>query len=225
MQAIANPWAQLAEQNPHRILACDQNQISQHNEAVTPDYRIIEQSIPEPYIGNPTTARVILLGLNPGHSDADAQDYARADFRAALFNNLRHTPQAYPFYPLNPAFANTGTGKWWTRRLRRLASDTGLEPAVMSERFMVIEWFPYHSRKFRRPRQPLLSQAYSFQLASQLMAQGRLVVLMRSQRLWSAADPEFDNLPALTNPQCAHVTPRNASTCYNAMVDRLAQPY
>jgi hypothetical protein len=223
MHAIANPWAQLSEQTLHPILACDQRQITQHNGAVTPDYRIIEQSIPEPYIGNPMTARVILLGLNPGHSDADAQDYTREDFRAALFNNLRQTPQAYPFYPLNPAFANTGAGKWWTQRLRRLVSDSGLQPAVMSERLMVIEWFPYHSRKFSRPERLLPSQAYSFQLASQLMAQGRLVVRMRSRRLWSAAGQEFENIPALNNPQCAHVSPRNASTCYNAMVKRLAQ--
>jgi hypothetical protein len=221
MHAIANPWTQLSDQTPDRILACDQPQITQHNDTAAPDYRIIEQSIPEPYIGNPTTARVILLGLNPGHSDADAEDYARADFRAALFNNLRHTPQTYPFYPLNPHFANTGTGKWWTQRLRRLASDSGLDPAALSGRLMVIEWYPYHSRKFRRPRRPLPSQAYSFQLASQLIAQGRLVVRMRSQRLWSAIGPEFEHIPALNNPQCAHVTPGNASICSNAMVERL----
>lgn len=221
MHTIANPWAQLSDEGPHRILACDQDHVTQYNNAAAPDYRIIEQSIPEPYIGNPKTARVVLLGLNPGHSDADARDYARAEFRAALFNNLRQTPQAYPFYPLNPAFANTGTGKWWTQRLRQLAADSGLEPAVMSERLMVIEWFPYHSRKFRRPRQLLASQSYSFQLASQLKAQGRLVVRMRSRRLWSVAGQEFENVPALNNPQCAHITPRNGSSCYQDIIERL----
>jgi hypothetical protein len=223
MHAIANPWAELTEQTVHYILACDQHHITQHNDAVRPDYRIIERSIPEPYIGNPLTAQVVLLGLNPGHSDADAQDYARADFRAALFNNLRQTPQAYPFYPLNPDFAGTGAGMWWTRRLRLLASDSGLEPAVLSERIMVVEWFPYHSRKFARRGQPLPSQAYSFQLASHLIAQGRLVVRMRSRRLWSATGQEFENIPALSNPQCGHISPRNAPTFYDAIVERLGQ--
>jgi hypothetical protein len=164
---------------------------------------------------------VILLNLNPGHSDADAHDYQRPIFRQALLNNLRQVPQPYPFYPLNPSFIDTGAGQWWSRRLRTLQNDAGIAVEEFTRRLMVIEWFPYHSRSFSRPRKLFPSQAFSFQLAKAMLQEGRLVITMRSKKLWQEVDPRFGNIDALSNPRCGYVSRKNAATCYQAILDRI----
>ncbi len=221
---MVNPWVSLEPENTHYILPGDVPLVTQHNQAVGRDFQIVEESIPEPFIGDPNTARVILLGLNPGHSEADAHDYGRADFRTALFQNLRHETRAYPFYPLHPDFKNTGTAAWWTRRLQTLEVDCGLDRQKLADRLMVIEWYPYHSRKFRRRGEILRSQIYSFRLAQKMIEMGRLVVRMRSRRLWNAVGKEFETIHSLSNPQCGHVSPRNARDCYKIMIERLKAP-
>ena len=161
-----------------------------------------------------------MLNLNPGHSEADARDYRRAAFRDAMLNNLRQTSQLYPFYPLNPLFADTGAGRWWTPRLSKLKDDARLPPEEFARRIMVIEWFPYHSRRFVRPIQTLPSQSYSFHLAKTLLEAGRLVIRMRSRKLWQQADARLGEVYALSNPRCGHISPRNAPS-YNAILERI----
>ena len=44
---------------------------------------------------------------------------------------------------------------------------------------MVIEWFPYHSMNFVRPRKLFPSQIFSFHLANSMLEEGRLVATRR----------------------------------------------
>jgi len=220
MSTVSNPWLRVTSRNGSYVLDEDQKHVQAHNHRVRAKshLQIIESSIPEPFIGNALSARVILLGLNPGHSPADAHDYARPEFRDAMFNNLRQIPQPYPFYPLNPAFAGTGTGLWWRPRLERLLLDTELPVEEFSERIMVIEWFPYHSKNFVPPKEPMPSQKFSFWLAKKMMMEQRLVIRMRSKTLWERADPQFGWIPALSNPQCGYISPGNAKSAYQKIV-------
>jgi hypothetical protein len=57
----------------------------------------------------------------------------------------------YPFYPLNPEFANKPTALWWRPRLQALQYATSLDDRALSERLIAIEWFPYHSRYAHLP--------------------------------------------------------------------------
>lgn len=107
---MQNPWLQLPTQSPY-ILEMDRVAIERYNESVrADDTKVIVESIPEPFIGNPVTAKVVLLSLNPGHSKDDAEAYSNADFRQAMMHNLRHEAQECPFYGLNPKFALTACG-------------------------------------------------------------------------------------------------------------------
>ena len=106
---MRNPWSALGAPNTARILEIDQDAIRGYNEKQrTQATRIIQTSIPEPFIGNPQSARLVLLNLSPGHSTDDAIWHADRAFRDAMLRNLLHEDGDYPFYPLNPAFRDSG---------------------------------------------------------------------------------------------------------------------
>jgi hypothetical protein len=196
-----NPWSKLSE-NPY-VLEIDRECIRRHNELVRDEAtKFIIGSIPEPYIGSPKTAKVVLLGKNPGHSDDDKKSYCDRDFQSAMFHNLLHEPQEYPFYPLNPAFSWTGAGKWWRKHTRELQIDCGMKyEATLGKRLLVIEWFPYHSERFARPRTVCGSQQYSFDLARQMLEKDLLIIGMRGRREWMEVDKRFGEIPFLNSPQ------------------------
>jgi hypothetical protein len=106
---VRNPWSELPAQSPY-VLDRDRASIDKYNTLHNSDKKIIVESVPEPFIGNPQSAKVVLLSLNPGHSEEDVKTHADPDFRQAIRRNLRQEPQECPFYGLNPKFAWTGCG-------------------------------------------------------------------------------------------------------------------
>jgi hypothetical protein len=105
-QTMENPWLSLCGTGSPYVFHKDRAKIDKYNHSVrNPGAKVVLDVIPEPFIGNPDSAQVVLLGLNPGSSASDPAWHAREDFRTALFLNLRHKLQDYPFYPLNPALA------------------------------------------------------------------------------------------------------------------------
>jgi hypothetical protein len=204
-----NPWTKLEGSRNGYVLDEDLEAIEAFNRSVAdPNAKIVFGALPEPYIGNPDSARVVLLGLNPGYSATDPKWHAREDFRRALLLNLNHELKDYPFYPLNPAFRESGAGQWWHKRTRRLLTESELDERTFAERIMVIEWFPYHSVSFNAPRTEFPSQEYSFQLARRMLG-AKVVVGMRSRQLWEQVDPRLGEINYLSNPRCGHVTRGN----------------
>jgi hypothetical protein len=196
---MQNPWLELPAQPPY-VLDIDRDSIARYNNRRGPESKVNVESVPEPFIGNPQSARVVLLNLNPGDSDDDRKAYTDAAFRGAMGSNLRHERQEYAFYPLNPKFAWTPCARWWRAHTRELL-ETGLEFTTVAERLLVIEWFPYHSKKSALPvKRVCPSQDYSFQLAMEMLEK-RLVIRMRSKKQWVEVDPRFRRVPFLKNPQ------------------------
>lgn len=205
---MPNPWLYLRTAKAPYVLDEDRDLIERFNNSASDDRRIITDSLPQPYIGNPETARVVFLALNPGHADKDYIDHKDEAFKDAASRNLSHTLRDYPFYPLNPAFRNTGAGEWWHARTRELRTESGVSIEAFSERIMVIEWFPYHSRSFAAPKQLLPSQRYSFELATRML-HGKLTVRMRAKARWNKVHESFATVKQLSNPQCSYLTKRN----------------
>jgi hypothetical protein len=207
---MRNPWLDLSVSGDSYVLDGDRRCIQQHNGSVSEAAKkFIVESIPEPFIGNPHNARVVMLGKNPGHSEADKKSHGDREFRNAMFRNLRHEPQEFPFYPLNPKFSWTGAGQWWRRRTRELREASGLDDQTFADCFMVVEWFPYHSRNFAEPKLACSSQEYSFQLAKEMLDQKLLVVGMRAKALWKKTDLRLGNVRYLKNPQCGYLSKGN----------------
>jgi hypothetical protein len=210
--ANGNPWTEICSSRNAYVLEQDRSCVERHNSSCTPETKFVLESIPEPFIGNPETARVVLLGKNPGHADDDLKSYQDAGFREAMFRNLRHERQEYPFYPLNPAFKQTGAGSWWREHTCQLREKYGVSDRTLATRLMVIEWFPYHSIKFKRPKEPCFSQHYSFQLARKMLStEDILVIRMRGKNEWDEVftDVSSDRLRALKNPQRCYITQGN----------------
>jgi hypothetical protein len=190
----------------------DRGSLDQYNHAIRSDgKKVIIESIPEPFIGNPQSAKVVLLSLNPGHSEGDAKAYSDGDFRKAMMHNLRHEAQECPFFGLNPKFAWTACGIWWRGHTRRL-NEAGLSWEAISKGLLVIEWFPYHSTRSALPIKPVCpSQDYSFYLAEEMLG-SKIVVGMRSKKHWLNVVPAMQNVPFLKNPQNPHISPANTGT-------------
>ena len=96
----------------------------------------------------------------------------------AMFTTLSGTP----FYFLDPAFAATGGGQWWRRRLRHVIDAVGID--AVASRFMCIEHFPYKSARYRPLGVTLPSQQYTFDLVRRAMAAHKPIIIMRSERIW-----------------------------------------
>jgi hypothetical protein len=208
---MQNPWHDLIFRNGEYLLDIDREQIYKYNAPRDAEHKIVLSSVPEPFIGDPSSAQVVLLLLNPGHDDTDLRSHLRQDFKDALFKNLHHESQAYPFYPLTPTFRDTGSARWWRRRLGGLIVASGLDEKTIAQRLLAIEWFPYHSRYSSLPQSKVCeSQEYSFHLAKKMVRSGSLVVGMRSKRNWLGVDRNcFAELPFLTYPRIGYVSRGN----------------
>lgn len=109
MNLMNNPWLELAPSEDSYVLNMDRKAIDLYNNSLRdPDAKILLDSIPEPFIGNPKSARVVLLNLNPGHSQKDQKDHRGVELQRAMFHNLCHESQEYPFYPLNRRLRKSG---------------------------------------------------------------------------------------------------------------------
>jgi hypothetical protein len=150
-----------------------------------------------------------LLNLNPGDSDKDSETHKDIELRGAMERNLRHEPQEYPFYPLNPKFGWTECAWWWRAHLRGLL-EAGLDSMTVAKRLLVIEWFPYHSKKSALPAKRVCpSQDYSFHLAKDALDKNLIVVGMRSRKRWVNVDSRFSEVPFLSSPQNPTVSIRS----------------
>ena len=219
---MKNPWSDLCSEAPY-ILEMDNIQVREYDSRQLESAKLVFESIPEPFIGNPETAKVALLLLNPGHSHEDPEAHRHPALKEALFRNLKGEPQQYPFYPLNPALSWSPTAKWWIPRTRELKKAAGLTDLALSERLLAIEWFPYHSRSSGLPKTQLCkSQTYTFNLATKMRRDEKLVLRMRSVNHWSAVDPKFRDSPSLKNPRCGYITRRNTEEdLFERIVDAL----
>jgi hypothetical protein len=216
---VNNPWLNLRDSEGSHIAEIDRDSIDRYNILVgNKERKVIDKSIPEPFIGDPNSAKLILLSLNPGHSEKDLDWHNYEKFRNAMLSNLEGRNQEYPFYPLNPAFEGSGAGEWWQPRTLELKRESGLNDEAFARKLLVIEWFPYHTEKAPARTKRICgstgricaSQEYSFQLAKQMLdRKGAKVVGMRSKKQWIEADARFGTVPFLKNPQCGYISRGN----------------
>jgi len=207
-----NPWVSL-RQSPPYILNKDREAIKDFNKKCSKrKYLIRIRSLPEPFIGNPHTATVIFLSLNPSHNRADQTWHRKRIFKRAVRSNLRHEKTKYPFYPLDPKFEQSPVAIWWKSRLNELLKEVNND-ALVAMKVCVIEWFPYHSEKANLgifKKRPLFSQRYSFDLAQNaLRDKTKTVVVMRSYKHWKQSAGSLKGSIRLKNYQGLSVSRGN----------------
>jgi hypothetical protein len=192
-----NPWTRLPSDPPF-VLPEDSSFVGRYNGKVKgSEFELKIDSLPEPFIGNPDTARLVLLNLNPGHSPRDVEDHRKPQIKEIILANLHHECSEYPFYAVHPSFQGTGVEEYWRQYTRELQEASQLSDRAFSDRVMVIEWFPYHSQKCRLAEKILLdSQSYSFALAkAMLRKEGVQVIGTRAKRYWTLVADDFNDVP------------------------------
>lgn len=201
--AYANPWSDLPEVPP--IVAAVDRPYLTDVDVARADLKLHLE--PVPFLGDPRTAKVVVLGLNPGWVPATDID-ERGEYAAQNRLNLTFRSRT-SFFSLDPALASTPGYRWWTSRWRLVAQIVG--PQRLRDGLACVEWFPYHSATFRRLSTTLPSQLFGFALVRHAIRRGACIVVMRSRRLWQESVPELNACDPieLRVPRSAFVTPSN----------------
>lgn len=214
-----NPWIDLPRRAPY-VLPSDRPAVDRYNRRASVDHRIVLDLLPEPFLGK-LTAPVVLLNLNPGYSEADHTVHARRRFRSALRSTIIGKPGSYPFYYLDPAEEGAGHS-WWRRRLAPLVDATS--PETVARGVLCLEWFPYHSRRFRHAGLSLPSQRFTFGILERAIRRNAIVIVMRAVRLWQSAVPELGRYRqcfGLNSAQNVTVSPKNCPAGFDRAVHAL----
>lgn len=209
---MENPWPDAPTEAPF-IAPCDRQTIDLVL-AADPEGRseLHFEVLPEPYAGDPQRAGVVLLSLNPGWGNTEPLEQGGGvdDWNDELRRNLSFKATT-PFVHIDPRFrATTGGGRWWSKRLRRLAEATSWEQ--VGERLMVLEFFGYHSHTWRSLPLPLPSQAFTFQLVRETMDRGCLIVVTRGLGQWVWNVPElytYERVIRLNSQRWVGLSPGN----------------
>ena len=229
----ANPWDGLSPTEP-LVLPPDRLALEVYNERAQErghlHYLIHANLIPEPFFG-PFEAPVVVLLLNPGVSEQDAQAHADPALRERLLANLRRgAPEEsqQPHVHLAADISYPGAD-WWGDAVNRLTREVidgrRLTRERIAARLLAVQFFPYHSQKFDHGLLRLPSQAFGFALVRRAIARNALII-MRGAKYWLGAVPELARHPAvalLNAPRKFALTPAMlGEAAYQQLRERLA---
>jgi len=172
--------------------------------------------LPQPYMGDPTRAKIFLLNGNPNAPDGKtAPKFQHRKFnekyRETILNSLENKVKDYPLYALNPDFKEYSIYKWWYPRLKALIEECGIE--TVSRDLFVAEYFPYFSDRFRYTNGIYPeSQKYIFNLIKEAMEAGKTIIIMRAKNKWYdfvKGLKKYRHVMELKNPRCTYISHGN----------------
>jgi hypothetical protein len=108
---IANPWINLPD-GPPWLLPQDRSAVARWQATGT----VRLDLIPEPFLGGPEGAAVVLLMRAPGVADADEAAHGESQVQQAIRRSHRAEP-GY-FHPFEPEMEGTPAETYWRRFLR-----------------------------------------------------------------------------------------------------------
>lgn len=227
-----NPWRLLPDRAPY-ILSDDRGAVEQYNQSVHGSHQVNLELPPDPYIGNPFKARVLVLTKNPAWDDHLRYDVDRhPDLIDRMKANLLFKNEDWPFYYLDPAFADTEGHKWWHAALRELieACDEinggkGLE--AVAKYVMTVAYFPYRSEGYTGKVSGMRSQLFSHETVRFMMEHEDLkIIIMSHEKEWMAEIRRLkDRAQHTRNPQARFVSRKNLPDgLFDEIVKTLVKP-
>ncbi len=194
--------------------------------------------MPEPFMGDPARAKVVLLQLNPGFVPADLEANANRRFRAQAKANLTHSAD-YPAFLLDRTLDGPAGWTWWNRAtgplrnaLTKRLGDEGEAIRRLATGLLAVEFHRYHSNRHLPLPITLPSQHYGFALVRRAVERKIPVLIARGERVWKVAVPELSARAAsvtLTNWQRTSISPANldydgrGSQRFERLVTRLCE--
>lgn len=216
---MVNPWINLPLQKPF-LLPSDKGFVLSFNKKVGADYQIHAELLPEPFLGNPK-AKIIFLNLNPGYSELDPFFHKESSFIENSRKNLAHAPSEFTFFLLNPDLSDTPGHKWWEKKLKVLIERYGMKK--IANEVCCIEYFPYHTKKYKHFSKVLDSQKYSFDLVREAISRDALIIIMRKEKDWIKAIPELESYGYFTvkNKLNPCISKNNLPDGFNKILEKL----
>lgn len=226
---MQNPWVNISWQNT--VTDCDKSIIYP---AYCAENGIDISTLPEPFSGN-INSHVVCLNLNPGIGKCDACFRFDKTFlketQEMLNQNLKSpkTTRQYMWF-VDVRCKNGGLHdgcEWWKKKTKDLVNAIQIPLNIF-----VIEYFPYHSRhSFSFPSLP--SDDYRNDLLDDALNKGKLIVIMRGERLWYGIQDRsigqrlknYSNLIALSNPRNISFSPNTiGAKNWNLLINELKKP-
>jgi hypothetical protein len=218
---MENPWVNLKMINNEYIAECDRKYIHNSKYKLKNDFELKLEGLPGPYTGNPQKALVYVLALNPGHVEGEEEIYRK--YTELFLKNLIHSNVEWPFLTFCPELRYTPGGIWWTEKLQSIINTTSIE--TVSNYVFNAEYFPYHSKRYKNINEILPSQKYTFFLVKEAIKKNKVIIIMRSEKIWYKAIPElqnYKNKAVLKNKQRAWITSGNMDfNIYNKIIEEL----
>lgn len=217
MIKMKNPWLEIIENN--LVLEEDKPLIDTFNRKTKKKENQIDTSLPpEPFVGDINNAEVFILSLNPGiKKTADInidREYNKKfpDFEKQVIDNIhQNLDKEYPHFYLNPKNCLSEGFKYWTSKLSDLIENKD-DLKKLSKKICTLEYFPYHSVNFKKPKDQLPSQKYTFEIVKKAMKNNKIIVLMRGMKIWKKEIKgleEYNKLIQLNSPQNPKISEKN----------------
>lgn len=224
MKRITNPWRTVPESAPF-ILSEDAPYVEALNGTLRKDdraHRIIDDLPPSPFAGLHKAPVVVLLA-NPGWSKSDRKEQCAPSALPTILDASRSVGGA-PVWALGEQFKTTSAGRWWRSRTKDLEKVAGGYEAL-SKQLLLVELHGYHSREWTSPLATFPSQWFGFQLVSDAMNRGAVIVITRCRRHWFAAVPGLQQyercVGRLSSTRSAYLSRKNLGKSFDVVVDTL----
>lgn len=202
-----NPWKDYSfehlynDENTDLIHKADKEVVEKYNEKKEEDHKFIKWVPAIPFQGNPYTAKVIFLSLNPGYVEKLNKDAAKflrnnckeisKDLAKLWHKHLTHKVDSMmpPKKNENLYTAFQLIGDWyWVEKLEQLKKDTEFSDNDFYTKVALIELMPYSSRYCKDKTTELPTQEYTKNLIKHLLERSEsdkpLFVVMRSEKYW-----------------------------------------
>lgn len=201
---MENPWLRLVKISNQENLILDEEKefISEFNSYVKniEPYRIHTEIFPAPFMGDLKNAKIVILTLNPGYDKEEEVSEFYTNFKDWWLDEIQHKkPNKYHLFCLDEEYKKCSD--YWARKLKPLIDISSTE--IVSNKMCKIQFFPYHSNKYRKPTKSLLkkhfnknylpSQEYNFFLVKEAIKRKATIIIPRSRKLWEEAIPELKN--------------------------------
>ena len=176
------------------------------------DKKLFTNLYPEPYIGDVINAKVIFLALNPGVKLINAPIYkcqeelwydTYPEVRNILNHNLNRESDNFPQFYFDDNFLINSPGHEWINKrangLLKELSENGIEKKDLIYKIASVQYFPYHSVKFKNSEKYLPSQISTFKLLETIIKSKKLIVCLRAFNKWNKGLEFIDSKERLDN--------------------------
>ena len=212
-----NPWGALPKDPPY-VLSMDRAAVAAWNAKASARTKIHTHLLSDPPLGDPLTAAVVVLALNPSFDDGTVEEHQDPWMREQMRTAMT---EPRDLFWLRDDLATTTGGRWWRNKLAPLIEATSL--VAVRRHVAAAHLHQYHSKS----ASPLLkpsSGRHNLEVVRKALPKGAPMLVLTGLARWRAADPTFREAP-LYGPRSAQsivVSPKNMAEGFAAAVEAIS---